>query len=39
MNPHQNVPKREQSDQGSYCLQYRLPMKIGKQEGADDKKA
>ena len=31
-NPDQTASKREQSDLGSYCLQYRLPKKIGKQE-------
>ena len=30
MNPDQTAPKREQSDLGLHCLQYRLP-KLNKQ--------
>ena len=31
MNPDQSAP-REQSDQGPYCLQYKLPKKISRRE-------
>ena len=30
MNPYQTAPK--QSDMGPYCLQYRLPKNISRQE-------
>ena len=32
MNPDQTAPKREQSDLGPYCLQYRLPVYISRRE-------
>ena len=31
MNPAQTAPLREQSDLGSYCLQYKLPKYMGRE--------
>ena len=37
MNPDQTAPKREQSDLGPYCLQYRQSKNLSRQEGQTTK--